>query len=163
MDRQKRRRREHRLVVESLEGREVLSAGMSGALSAMAAMHSHGQVQTQTPQTIAAPAGTALSGRLAASFDNGSSSEDGITSLRKVVFEGKAAPNAQITLHAQKLLRGPRFVVGKAKADANGDWRITSGTLGLGKYTIHAMARANGATRSVSLYGFSHPIVIVPG
>lgn len=168
MNQGKRRpHRERRLIWETLEGREVLSAGVSGSLSAMTmtSMHGHAQIQVQGPKAALSlsPSPLTLTGRLAASHDDGASSEDGITSQRRPVFEGTSAPNAEITLHARKLLRGSRFVLGRTRADADGDWRIASGTLGLGKYTVQAMASANGATRSLSLYPFGHPIVIVPG
>jgi hypothetical protein len=89
-------------------------------------------VDLTAPARVAAP-------DLVADDDTGSSDTDNETSVTTPEFTGKAEANSTVTLY-NTLPDGTTEAVGSVKADASGNWTITSSTLDEGKNSMTAKA-----------------------
>lgn len=94
-------------------------------------------------------AATLLQVRLNPASDSGISNSDGITNVKRPVFDGVAAPGSAVRVLAQRAdSTGAPIVLGQAVADSTGNWSLTSTALPDGNYNITAEA-GNGASAAL--------------
>lgn len=87
--------------------------------------------------------------RLNSASDSGESNTDGITNVKRPVFNGTATPGATVRVSAQRAgSSGAPTALGQATADSSGNWSLTSASLPDGTYTITADA-GNGTTSTL--------------
>lgn len=80
-----------------------------------------------------------LSGQMNRASDTGASNNDGVTSVTRPIFYGKAEPGSSVTVFAHQIGGAvDPITVGTAVADASGYWALQANTMNPGAYVMTA-------------------------
>jgi hypothetical protein len=109
-----------------------------------------GLSQTVEDTIVVRPNAIPLTGQLDPARDSGPSSSDGITNVTQPIYLGTTAPGATVTLFVSPYGGAP-VPVGRAMADAQGLWSLTTAPLVQGVYGITATAVDTSGTVTKSL------------
>jgi hypothetical protein len=112
-----------------------------GSYAASFSVSDAGGSSTQSARVVSvADKVFAMTGRLDPGSDSGASASDGITNDTTPKFDGTAEPNATVNIYVERAPVPAPLLVGTTKADAAGNWSVTSGPLIDGVYSLFGSA-----------------------